>query len=57
MEDVLIVGGVRTAIGGFGGSLKDVPAVELGAKVIEELLRRTGVPVGKIDKVIMGNVL
>lgn len=57
MEDVLIVGGVRTAIGGFGDSLKDVPAVELGAKVIEELLRRTGVPVGKIDKVIMGNVL
>ena len=57
MEDVLIVEGVRTAVGGFGGTLKDIPAVELGAKVIAELLKRTGVPAEQIDEVIMGNVL
>ena len=57
MEDALIVEGVRTAVGGFGGTLKDIPAVELGAKAIEELLRRTGIPAKEIDEVIMGNVL
>lgn len=57
MENVLIVEGVRTAVGGFGGTLKDIPAVELGAKVIAELLNRTGVPAEQIDEVIMGNVL
>jgi acetyl-CoA C-acetyltransferase len=57
MEDVLIVEGMRTAVGGFGGTLKDIPAVELGARVIAELLARTGIPADKIDEVIMGNVL
>ncbi len=57
MENVLIVEGVRTAVGGFGGTLKDIPAVELGAKVIVELLNRTGVPAEQIDEVIMGNVI
>ncbi|HHV72578.1 MAG TPA: acetyl-CoA C-acyltransferase, partial [Clostridia bacterium] len=43
MRDVVIVGAVRTPIGSFGGGLKDVSAVELGAIVIKELLNRTGV--------------
>jgi acetyl-CoA C-acetyltransferase len=40
MERVFIVSGVRTPVGNFGGSLKDVPAVELGATVIREVLQR-----------------
>jgi len=42
MSEVVIVNGVRTAIGAFGGSLKDVPVVNLGALVISESLKRTG---------------
>jgi len=41
-EKVVIVSGVRTAIGNFGGSLKDVSAVELGSIVIKEALKRAG---------------
>ncbi|HBG18870.1 MAG TPA: acetyl-CoA C-acyltransferase, partial [Desulfobulbaceae bacterium] len=40
MERVVVVSGVRTAVGNFGGSLKDVPAIELGATVIKEVLKR-----------------
>lgn len=40
MTEVAIISGVRTAIGGFGGSLKDVPVVNLGALVIREALKR-----------------
>jgi acetyl-CoA C-acetyltransferase len=42
MSNVVIVGGVRTAVGSFGGSLKDVPAKDLGALVIREVLLRNG---------------
>jgi acetyl-CoA C-acetyltransferase len=42
MKEVAIVSGVRTAIGAFGGSLKDVPVVDLGALVICEALKRAG---------------
>jgi acetyl-CoA C-acetyltransferase len=42
MSEVVIVNGVRTAIGSFGGSLKDVPVVNLGALVVSEVLKRTG---------------
>jgi acetyl-CoA C-acetyltransferase len=42
MSEVAIVGGARTAIGAFGGSLKDVPVVRLGALVIREALKRAG---------------
>jgi len=52
-----VVGAVRTAVGSFGGSLKDVGAVELGALVIQEALRRAGVDGSQVDEVIMGNVL
>jgi acetyl-CoA C-acetyltransferase len=57
MRDVVIVGGVRTPIGSFGGTLKDVPAVELGGIVIREVLRRARVSPEKVDLVVMGNVL
>ena len=42
-KEVVVVGGVRTAIGKFGGSLKDVPPTELGSIVVRELLARSNV--------------
>jgi acetyl-CoA C-acetyltransferase len=57
MKKAVIVGAVRTAVGSFGGSLKDVSAVELGTIVIREALRRAGVSPDQVDEVIMGNVL
>lgn len=57
MREVVIINGVRTAVGTFGGSFKDVPAVKLGAKVIEEVVKRTGLKSNQIDEIIMGNVL
>ena len=42
MHDVVIVSGVRTAIGNFGGSLKTVPVVDLGALVLRDVLKRAG---------------
>jgi acetyl-CoA C-acetyltransferase len=52
----VIVGGARTAIGRFGGSLKDVEAHELGALCIREVLAATGVEPGDVDEVVMGQV-
>ncbi|MBS4022275.1 MAG: acetyl-CoA C-acetyltransferase [Dethiobacter sp.] len=57
MKKAAVVGAVRTAVGSFGGSLKDVNAVELGSVVIREALRRAGVSPAQVDEVIMGNVL
>ncbi|MFW6035466.1 MAG: acetyl-CoA C-acetyltransferase [Halothermotrichaceae bacterium] len=57
MRKVVIVNAVRTAIGTFGGSLKDINVTELGAVVIKELLKRAGLDQTKVDEVIMGNVL
>jgi len=57
MQEAYIIGASRTAIGTFGGSLKDVPAVKLGEVVIKEALKRANVPNESVDEVIMGNVL
>ena len=57
MEDIVIVGAARTAVGKFGGSLAKIPATELGAIVIKSLLERTGVGADQIGEVIMGQVL
>lgn len=54
MTSVVILGAVRTAIGRIGGTLADVPADYLGAAVIREVLRRSGVTGDQIDEVIMG---
>ncbi len=53
----VIVAGLRTAIGSFGKTLKDIPAPRLGAEVITGLLKQTGIETGLIDEVIFGNVL
>ncbi|MCL6476936.1 MAG: acetyl-CoA C-acetyltransferase, partial [Peptococcaceae bacterium] len=52
-----IVSAVRTAVGKFGGSLNGIPAVELGALVIREAVKRAGIDQQLVDEVIMGNVL
>ncbi|MFT8348600.1 acetyl-CoA C-acetyltransferase [Clostridium saccharoperbutylacetonicum] len=57
MKDVVIVSAVRTALGSFGGALKDVSAVDLGALVIKEAVNRAGVKPELIEEVIMGNVI
>ena len=57
MEDVVIVAAARTAIGNFMGSLSAIPANVLGAKIIQDLLRKTGVDPAQIDEVILGQVL
>jgi acetyl-CoA C-acetyltransferase len=56
-EEIVIVAAARTPVGTFGGSLADIPASTLGAKVIQALLERTGVKSDQIDEVIMGQVL
>lgn len=56
-REVVICNPVRTAIGTYGGSLKDMPATDLGAAVIRETLRRSGLPPGLVQAVIMGNVI
>lgn len=56
-HSVVIAEPVRTAIGTFGGSLKDVPAVELGARAIGAALRRSDLQPDEIGTVVMGNVV
>ncbi|WP_088185524.1 beta-ketothiolase BktB [Sphingobium sp. Z007] len=57
MKAVYILAGVRTAIGDFGGSLKDYPPAKLGAAVIAEAIARSGVAADQIGHVVMGNVI
>ena len=56
-REVVLCDPVRTAIGSYGGSLKDVPAPALGAAVIRETLRRSRLDPAQIDAVVMGNVI
>ena len=57
MNDVVITGALRTAVGKFNGSLATVAAAELGAQVIKALLARTGVEPDQVSEVILGQVL
>lgn len=57
MNDPVIVSIVRTPLGRFGGSLKDVPAIKLGSLVISESIRRACISTDDVDEVIMGMVL
>ena len=56
-RDVVLCNPVRTAIGTYGGSLKELPAPELGAAVIRETLKRAGLAPDKVQSVVMGNVI
>lgn len=57
LEDVFIVSGVRTPIGKFQGSLSNFKATELGAIVVREAVKRSGIEPSQVNEVIMGNVV
>ena len=56
-REVVVLSGVRTAIGDYGASLKDLGATQLGALVIEEAIKRSGVEAAKIGHGVIGNVV
>lgn len=57
MNEVVVVAAARTAIGDFGGALKDVPPADLGATAIKEALSRAGVPGAEVGHVAVGHVI
>jgi acetyl-CoA C-acetyltransferase len=57
MREAVIVSAARTAIGSFGGTIGALPAHELGAVVIREVIRRAGIEPGLVDEVILGQIL
>jgi acetyl-CoA C-acetyltransferase len=57
MKEVVIVSAARTPVGRFGGALKEVSAVKLGALAVQEALKRGQVSPSQVDEVILGNVL
>ena len=56
-NDIVLCSPVRTAIGAYNGSLKTIPAPDLGAIVVRETLKRSGLDAGAIGSVVMGNVI
>ncbi|WP_296942667.1 acetyl-CoA C-acyltransferase [uncultured Massilia sp.] len=56
-RDIVLCAPVRTAIGAFNGTLKAIPAVELGAVAVRAAVARAGIDPGRIDAVLMGNVI
>ena len=56
-REIVLCNPVRTAIGSYGGSLKDLPAPALGAVVVREAVRRSGLDPAQIETVVMGNVI
>lgn len=57
MEPIYILSGARTAVGAFGGSLKDIPPAKLGSIVIAEAITRAGIAAKDVDHVVLGNVI
>ncbi len=57
MKDIYVVSCCRTAVGSFGGSLKDVPAAEMGAAVVKEVLKRGNVKPEQVDELMFGCIL
>src|SRR6266853_5573415 len=56
-DEVVIISGCRTPVGKFQGSLSDLSATQLGAIVVREAVKRSGVEPGSVDECIMGNVI
>jgi acetyl-CoA C-acetyltransferase len=56
-REVVVLGGVRTAVGKFGGGLKDVPPTELAARVVRESVARSGAEASDVGHVVFGNVI
>jgi len=57
MKDVLILDGLRTPFGNFGGLLKNFSAIDLGVIAVEKLLEKLSFPKESIDHVVFGNVI
>jgi acetyl-CoA C-acetyltransferase len=57
VQDVVIIGAVRTAVGKFQGSLAPLSAIDLGAVVTREAVSRAGIEAAQVDEIIMGNVI
>src|SRR6266567_2746474 len=57
MDEVVIISGCRTPVGKFQGSLSDLSATQLGAIVVREAVKRSGVEPASVDECIMGNVI
>ena len=57
IHDVVVISGVRTAIGTYGGGLKDLPPSQLAAKVVQEAVRRSGLAAEAIQHSVFGNVI
>ncbi|MBR6738455.1 MAG: acetyl-CoA C-acyltransferase, partial [Oscillospiraceae bacterium] len=57
MKELYVVNCCRTAVGSFGGALKNTPAAELGAIVVKEALNRAGVKPEQVDEVMFGCIL
>jgi acetyl-CoA C-acetyltransferase len=56
-REVVVVAGVRTAVGDFGGSLKDFSPTQLGAMVVKEVVARAGVSADQVGHVVFGHVV
>jgi acetyl-CoA C-acetyltransferase len=56
-RDVVVLSGARTPMGGYGGSLKDVPTTELAAQCVRESVERAGIDAGDVGHVVFGNVI
>jgi acetyl-CoA C-acetyltransferase len=56
-REILVLSGVRTAIGGYGGSLKDSPPSEMAATCVREAVKRSGVDVNDVGHIVFGNVI
>jgi acetyl-CoA C-acetyltransferase len=56
-REIVLCNPVRTAIGSYGGTLKDLPAPTLGATVVREVVRRSGLDPSQVETVVMGNVI
>ena len=56
MKDGVIVSGVRLPVGSFGGSLKTVSAIDMGAMVVKEAVKRAGIDPAEVDECIIGQV-
>jgi len=57
LREVVVVSGVRTAIGGYGGALKDVPPSELAAQVVREAVKRARIDPRQVGALVLGNVI
>jgi acetyl-CoA C-acetyltransferase len=56
-REVVVLSGARTAIGNYGGSLKDIPPGELGAKCVREAVKRAGVKPAEVGHIVFGNII